>query len=283
MTNDVLPLSFAIGGELPVRRLGLGTMNLTGPGVWGEPRDVTQAIRLLRRAVELGVTLVDTADSHGPEVGERLIRQALHPYPDGLVIAGKAGLARTGPGRWHPLGRPEYLRQQVELSLRHLALDRIDLFQLHRIDPRVPLADQLGALADLRREGKIRHLGLCEVDLTQLRQAREITPIATVQNRYNLADRRWEQVLEYCTAEGIGFLPWQPLQAGELACPGGPLAGIATGRETTPAQFALAWLLHRSPVLLPIPGTSRQAHLEENLAAAQVQLSEAEFRALSAR
>ncbi|RKN38762.1 aldo/keto reductase [Streptomyces hoynatensis] len=283
MTNDVLPLSFAIGGDLPVRRLGFGAMNLTGPGVWGEPRDYEEAIRVLRRAVELGVTLVDTADSYGPEVSERIIRQALHPYPAGLVIATKAGFARTGPGRWHPLGRPEYLRQQAELSLRHLALERIDLFQLHRIDPRVPLADQLGALAELRQEGKIRHLGLSEVSVEQVRQAREIAPIATVQNRYSLADRRWEDVLEYCEAEGLGFLPWQPLETGDLARPGGPLAGIARERETTPVQFALAWLLHRSPVMLPIPGTSRVAHLEENLGAAEVRLSEAEFRALGAR
>jgi pyridoxine 4-dehydrogenase len=277
--------TLAIGGDTPVVRLGYGAMQLTGPGVWGQPRDRDEAIRVLRRAVELGVTLIDTADSYGPYVSEELIREALHPYPDELVIATKAGLVRTGPGHgadWHPLGRPEYLRQEAEMSLRRLGLERIDLFQLHRIDPQVPLEDQLGALAELQREGKIRHIGLSQVSVDEIRRARAIAPIVTVQNLYNLADRTSEDVLAYCETEGLGFIPWFPIATGELARRGGPLDAIAEESGASPAQLALAWLLRRSPVMLPIPGTSSVAHLEENVQAASVELTEEQFAALSA-
>jgi aryl-alcohol dehydrogenase-like predicted oxidoreductase len=273
--------TFEIGGNLPVVRLGLGTMRLTGPGIWGEPSDRREAIRVLRRAVELGITLLDTADSYGPYVSEELIRAALHPYPDGLVIATKAGLVRTGPGEWHPVGRPEYLRQEVELSLRRLGLEQLDLIQLHRVDPQVPLEEQVGVFVELQREGKVRHIGLSNVSVAQIRQAREIATIATVQNRYNLADRSGEDVLEYCAAEGIGFIPWFPLATGALARPGGPLGRVGYETGTSPAQLAVAWLLRRSPVLLPIPGTSSVAHLEENVAGAAVTLTDAQFQALS--
>ncbi|SEK56469.1 aldo/keto reductase [Nonomuraea pusilla] len=273
--------TFTLGGDLTVNRLGYGAMQLTGPGVWGEPKDPGEAVRVLRRAVELGVNLIDTADSYGPFVSERLIREALHPYPEDLVIATKGGLTRSGPNDWRPVGRPEYLRQQTELSLRHLGLDRIDLYQLHRIDPKVPLEDQLGELALLREEGKIRHIGLSEVTVAQIEQARRITPIVSVQNLYNLADRRAEDVLEHAEREGIGFIPWFPIATGKLARPGGPLEKAAEGRGATPAQLALAWLLRRSPVMLPIPGTSKVAHLEENMEAARIELSDEEFAALS--
>ena len=273
--------SFEIGGDLPVARLGYGSMRLTGPGIWGEPGDHDEAIRVLRRAVELGVSLIDTADSYGPYVAEGLIREALHPYPDELVIATKAGLVRTGPDEWHSVGRPEYLRQEAEMSLRRLGLERIDLFQLHRIDPKVPLEDQVGVFVDLQREGKVRHIGLSNVSLAEVRRARAIAPIATVQNRYNLVDRTSEDVLDYCASEGIGFIPWFPIATGELARPGGPLAGIAQQTGATPGQLALAWLLRRAPVMLPIPGTSSVAHLEENVGAAGVQLSDEQFAALS--
>jgi pyridoxine 4-dehydrogenase len=266
-------MTFAIGGDLPVDRLGYGAMQLTGPGVWGPPRDPAEAVRVLRRAVELGVTLIDTADSYGPHVSEELIREALHPYPENLVVATKAGLVRTGPGEWHPVGRPEYLRQQAELALRRLGVDRIDLFQLHRIDPAVPLADQLGVFADLQREGKIRHIGLSEVSVAEIVEARRYAEIATVQNLYNLSNRQSEEVLDYCAAEGIGFIPWFPIATGELAKPGGPLDALSAETGATAAQLALAWLLHRSPVMLPIPGTSSVAHLEENLAAASLALT----------
>jgi pyridoxine 4-dehydrogenase len=273
-------MTFAIGGDLPVNRLGYGAMQITGPGVWGPPRDPAEAVRVLRRAVELGVNFIDTADSYGPHVSEELIRQALHPYPDGLVIATKAGLIRPGPGVWNTFGRPDYLRQEAELSLRRLGLDRIDLFQLHRIDPAVPLADQLGALVELQQDGKIRHIGLSEVTEDQVAEARRYAPIATVQNLYNLANRQSEYVLEYCAAEGIGFIPWFPIATGELAKPGGPLADLAARTGATPAQLALAWLLHRSPVMLPIPGTSSVAHLEENMAAADLTLTAEQLAAL---
>ncbi|MER7503879.1 aldo/keto reductase [Nonomuraea pusilla] len=273
--------TFTLGGDLTVNRLGYGAMQLTGPGVWGEPKDPDEAVRVLRRAVELGVNLIDTADSYGPFVSERLIREALHPYPEDLVIATKGGLTRSGPNDWRPVGRPEYLRQQTELSLRHLGLDRIDLYQLHRIDPKVPLEDQLGELALLREEGKIRHIGLSEVTVAQIEQARRITPIVSVQNLYNLADRRAEDVLEHAEREGIGFIPWFPIATGKLARPGGPLDRAAEGHGATPAQLALAWLLRRSPVMLPIPGTSKVAHLEENMEAARIELSDEEFAALS--
>ena len=273
--------TFRIGGDLPVARLGYGAMRITGPGVWGEPGDRDQAIRVLRRAVELGVTFIDTADAYGPYVSEELIRTALHPYPDDLVIATKAGLVRTGPNQWHPLGRPEYLRQEAEMSLRRLGLERIDLFQLHRVDPQVPLEDQIGLMVELQREGKIRYIGLSNVSLDQIHAARQITPIVTVQNHYNLTDRASEAVLEFCEKEDIGFIPWFPIATGSLARPGGPLEGIAQELEATPAQLALAWLLRRSAVMLPIPGTSSVAHLEENVAAAAFQLTEEQFEALA--
>jgi pyridoxine 4-dehydrogenase len=264
--------TFAIGGDLSVHRLGFGAMRLTGKGVWGPPEDHDEAIRVLRRAVELGVDFIDTADSYGPEVSERLIAEALHPYPAGLVIATKAGLRRPGPGQWREDGRPEYLRAQVEGTLGRLRLDRIDLLQLHRIDPKVPLEDQLGALVRLQQEGKIRHIGLSEVTVAQVREARRLAQIVSVQNLYNLANRKSEDVLEYAEAESLGFIPWFPLATGDLAAPGGPLARAAGRLGARPSQVALAWLLHRSPVMLPIPGTSKVAHLEENLASALLEL-----------
>ncbi|MFE0101084.1 aldo/keto reductase [Streptomyces sp. NPDC059009] len=274
--------TFDLGGDLPVRRLGYGTMQLTGPGVWGEPEDPAEAVRVLRRAVELGVNLIDTADSYGPIVSEQLIRKALHPYADDLVIATKGGLTRSGPDDWRPVGRPEYLRQQTELSLRHLGVERIDLYQLHRIDPQVPLADQLGELKLLQDEGKIRHIGLSEVTVEQLKESRAYADIVSVQNHYNLAKRSAEDLLTYTEAENIAFIPWFPMATGELARPGGPLDAAAKDHGASPAQLALAWLLRRSPVLLPIPGTKSVAHLEENTAAAHIQLTDAEFEALSA-
>jgi len=270
--------TFSIGGDLDIRRLGFGAMQLTGPGVWGEPEDSGECRRVLRRAVELGVNLIDTADSYGPKVSERLIAEALHPYPDDLVIATKAGLERSGPGRWHPNGRPEHIREACEGSLRRLRLERIDLYQLHRIDRRVPLGESLGAMLELHDEGKIRHIGLSEVTVEQLDEARGIAPIATVQNRYNAVNRSAEDVLEACERHGLGFIPWFPLETGSLAEPGGPLAEAAERRDVSTAQLSLAWLLHRSPVMLPIPGTSKVSHLEENLAAAETELSEEEAR-----
>ncbi|MDH6114027.1 pyridoxine 4-dehydrogenase [Kitasatospora sp. MAP12-15] len=274
--------SFAIGGDLPVHRLGYGAMQLTGAGIWGEPRDPDEAVRVLRRAVELGVTFIDTADSYGPFVSELLIKEALHPYADELVIATKAGLTRSGPDAWHPVGRPEYLRQQAELSLRHLGVERIDLFQLHRIDPKVPLAEQLGELVLLQKEGKIRHIGLSEVSVAQLEEAGRHAVIASVQNLYNLANRQSEELLDHAQAHGIAFIPWFPLATGELARPGGALDALAREHGASPSQLALAWLLKRSPVMLPIPGTSSVAHLEDNVEAARIRLSDAEFEALSA-
>jgi len=264
---------FALGGDLSVVRLGYGAMQIAGPGVWGEPRDHDEVIRVLRRAVELGVTFIDTADSYGPEVSERLIHEALHPYPDDLVIATKAGMTRPGPGRWGVNGQPEHLKAQAEKSLRLLGLERIELFQLHRIDPNVPLADELGALVELQAEGKIGRIGLSQVSVPEIQAARAITPIATVQNLYNLSDRGAEPVLDYCQREDIGFIPWFPMATGELARRGGPLQRIADEHAVTPAQLALAWLLPRSPVLLPIPGTSTVAHLEENVGAALIELT----------
>ncbi|MDH4160929.1 MAG: aldo/keto reductase [Actinomycetota bacterium] len=275
MTSSPAPVTasgtFRIGGDLPVRRLGYGAMQLTGEGIWGPPADHDNAIAVLRRAVELGVDLIDTADAYGPVVNEELIREALHPY-DGVVVATKAGLTRTGPGHWHPVGLPEYLKQQCELSLRRLGVDAIDLFQLHRIDARFPLAEQVGALRDLQEAGKIRHIGLSEVSASQLRAAREVATIATVQNLYNVSNRAAEPVLAACEADRIGFLPWFPVQAGTLARPEGPLDTVARRTGHSPAQLALAWLLARSPVVLPIPGTKSLAHLEENCAAAEVSL-----------
>jgi pyridoxine 4-dehydrogenase len=264
---------FAIGGDLTGVRLGYGSMQIPGPGGWGEPRDHDEVIRVLRRALELGVTFIDTADSYGPGVSERLIREALHPYPDDLVIATKAGFTRPGPDRWERNGKPEHLRAAAEQSLRLLGLERIELFQLHRIDPDVALADQLGALVELQAEGKIGRIGLSEVSVSEIEAARAITPIVTVQNRYNLADRDAEPVLDYCEREGIGFIPWFPMATGRLARPGGPLQRIADKHRARPAQLALAWLLARSPVLLPIPGTSTVAHLQEIVAAALIEFT----------
>lgn len=239
------------------------------------------AVRVLRRAVDLGVNFIDTADSYGPFVSEQLIRKALHPYPGGLVIATKSGLSRSGPDGWRPLGRPEYLRQQAELSLRHLGVERIDLYQLHRVHPQVPLADQVGELARLRKEGKIRHIGLSEVSVEQLEQARRIAPVVSVQNHYNLANRAAEGVVQYAERENLAFIPWFPIATGRLARPGGPLDGMAKEHGVSPSQLALAWLLRASPVMVPIPGTSKVAHVEENAAAALVTLTDAVFEALS--
>ena len=273
--------TFDLGQTTTVNRLGFGSMQLTGEGVWGDPRDPEEAVRVLRRAVEMGVTLIDTADAYGPFVAEQLIKRALHPYPDELVIATKAGLTRSGPGVWKPVGRPEYLRQQVELSLRHLGLEQIPLLQLHRIDPQVPLADQVGELRALQDEGKIRHIGLSEVDIDQLQEAQQTAAIVSVQNLYNLTNRSAEDLLDHCEREQIGFIPWFPLATGELSRPGGPLDRLARENGATPSQLALAWLLRRSHVMLPIPGTSSVAHLEENLAAAEVELTDEQFEALS--
>jgi len=274
--------TFLLGGKLSVRRLGYGTMQLTGPGVWGEPDDPAEAVRVLRRAVELGVTFLDTADSYGPVVAEQLIKKALHPYADNLVIATKAGFARTGPGQWHPLGRPEYLRQQTELSLRNLGVDRIHLQQLHRVDPTVPLADQVGELKLLQDEGKIAHIGLSEVDIKQLEEARRVAEIVSVQNMYNLTNRRSEALLDHVEQAGIAFIPWFPLATGKLAGPGSALGTFAANHNASPSQLALAWLLRRSPVILPIPGTSTVKHVEDNIAAADVELTDEEFATLSA-
>ena len=271
---------FVIGGDVAVYRLGFGTMRLTGKGVWGEPEDHDEAIAVLRRAVELGITLFDTADSYGPEVAERLIADALHPYPEELVIATKAGFQRPGPGRWEEDGRPEHLRQACEGILERLKIDRIDLFQLHRIDPKVAVEDQIGSLLDLQREGKIRHIGLSEVSVEQIETVRRMATVVSVQNRYNLTDRKSEDVLDYCTRENIGFIPWFPLATGDLAKPEGPVARAAQRLDAQPSQVALAWLLKKSPVMLPIPGTSSIAHLEENTAAAALQLDDETMKEL---
>ncbi|HET9093194.1 MAG TPA: aldo/keto reductase [Acidimicrobiales bacterium] len=271
---------FSIGGDLEVSRLGFGAMRITGPGVWGEPEDHDEAIRVLRRAVELGVDFIDTADSYGPFVSEDLIAEALYPYPEGLVIATKGGFARTGPGVWEPVGRPEYLRQCVHMSLRRLKLERIDLYQFHRPDPKVPFTESVGALKELQNQGLIRHIGLSNVTVEELAQARGLADIATVQNRYNLTDRASEDVLSACEAGGIGFIPWAPVAGGELARPGGPLDRLAQAHDATVSQLSLAWTLHRSPVMLPIPGTSKVAHLEENMRAASLALSEEEWEGL---
>jgi pyridoxine 4-dehydrogenase len=273
--------TFALGGDLTVNRLGFGAMRITGKGVWGPPDDRDETIRVLRRAVDLGVNFIDTADSYGPYVSEELIREALAPYPDDLVIATKAGLLRTGPDVWIPLGFPGYLRQEVEQSLRRLDVERIDLFQLHRIDDKFPLEDQIGELAALQQEGKIRHIGLSEVGVEQLAAAQKIAPIVSVQNMYNLTARSAEPVLDACEAQGLGFIPWFPLAAGPLAASDGPLQRIAADHDASASQLALAWLLKRSPVMLPIPGTSKVNHLEQNVAAAEIELSDEEFETLS--
>jgi aryl-alcohol dehydrogenase-like predicted oxidoreductase len=278
--------TFLIGGDLPVHRLGYGTMRLVGDGAWGEPADPDEARRVLRRAVELGVTLIDTADAYGPEIAERLIGEALAPYPAGLVIATKGGITRQGPAKTEYVGRAGYLIQCVEMSLRRLKLERIDLYQLHRIDPRTPLEESLGALKRMREQGKIRHIGLSEVTPAEIEDARKIVEIVTVQNRYSLADRRHEQTLRYCEQQGIGFLPWYPIAGGKLLKPDHPsaqaLGRIAAAHSATPAQLSLAWLLQRSPVMLPIPGTSSVVHLEENIAAANLKLPAEEWAELEA-
>lgn len=265
--------TFLLGGDLPVHRLGFGAMRITGKGIWGDPKDPAEARRLLRRVLELGINFVDTADSYGPEVSERLIADALHPYPEGLVIATKGGLTRPGPDQWRPDGRPEYLRACVEGSLRRLKVERIDLYQLHRIDRRVPVEDSLGALRELQQEGKIRHLGLSEVNEQEIAQAAAVAPIVSVQNEYNLVNRKSEDTLNYCEQHGLAFIPWFPVAAGRLAAPGGALDRAAQRHGATVAQLSLGWLLDRSPVMLPIPGTSSIAHLEENTAAADLALS----------
>ncbi len=265
--------TFPIGGDLNVFRLGFGAMRITGPGIWGEPKNPEEARRVLRRAVGLGINFIDTADSYGPEVSERIIGETLAPYPKGVVIATKGGLTRQGPDRWAPVGRPEYLRQQLELSLRHLRLERIDLYQLHRIDPRVPAEESLGELKKLQQEGKIRHIGLSEVTAEEIERARKTVEVVSVQNRYNLTDREHEPVLKYCEQHRLAFIPWFPVAAGKLAAPGGPLDAFARKHGATVAQLSLAWLLQRSPVMLPIPGTSSVAHLEENVASASLHLN----------
>jgi aryl-alcohol dehydrogenase-like predicted oxidoreductase len=268
--------TFTIGGDLEVQRLGFGAMRITGKGIWGPPEDPEEAKRVLHRVVELGLNLIDTADSYGPEVSENLIAETLHPYPDGLVIATKGGLRRSGPGQWPRDARPERLKECCEASLRRLKLDRIDLYQLHSPDPRVPYEDSVGALQELQDEGKIRHVGISNVSVEELVQARGVVEVVTVQNRYNLEDRRSEDVLEACEQAGTGFIPWFPLATGRLAEPGGPLDRIAREHDATPAQIALAWLLARSPVMIPIPGTASVEHLEENMGARQIQLSREE-------
>ena len=282
MTTVAPTDTFSIGGDLPVHRLGYGAMQLPGPGVWGEPADPDNARRVLRAAVEQGVDFIDTADSYGPVVSERLIAEALHPYPEGLVIATKAGLTRQGPGIWTPVGRPAYLKQQVELSLRTLRLERIDLIQLHRIDAEVPLADQLGAFKELQDEGKVRHIGVSEVSVAELEQARQIVDVVSVQNLYNLTNRQSQDVLDHATEHGIGFIPWFPIATGDLAAPDSPVADIARELDATPSQVALAWLLQKSPVILPIPGTKSVEHLTENLGAAQLTLSDDDMAKLDA-
>ncbi len=267
-------------GDLEVHRLGFGAMQLTGQGVWGEPTDRQECVAVLRRAVEMGVDLIDTADSYGPEVSEEIIFEALHPYPEGLVIATKAGLTRQGPGQWTPVGRPEYLRQQCELSLRRLGLEQIDLFQLHRIDGKVPAEEQFGLLADLVAEGKVAQVGLSQVSVGEIEAARATVPIASVQNLYNLSDRSSEEVLDHCEAEGLGFIPWYPIASGRLARPGGEADAIVKETGATPAAVALAWLLHRSPVMLPIPGTKSVAHVEENCRSATLELTDEQLAAL---
>lgn len=270
--------TFTIGGDLTVHRLGFGAMRITGSGIWGEPKDPDEARKVLRKVIELGIKLIDTADSYGPEVSERLIAEALHPYPKDLVIATKGGLTRQGPNKWLPVGRPEYLTQCVEMSLRRLRLERIDLYQLHRIDPKVPVEESLGALTDLQKAGKIRHIGLSEVSPDEIERAGKSAKIVSVQNRYNLSDREHENTLSYCEKHQLGFIPWFPVAAGKLVAPGGPLEAFSKRHNISVAQLSLAWLLQRSAVMLPIPGTSSVKHLEENVAAADVKLSDQEWK-----
>ena len=274
--------SFKLGGDLEVHRLGFGAMRLTGEGIWGEPKDPEGAKRVLKRAVELGINFIDTADAYGPDVNERMIGETLAPYPAGLVIATKGGNTRPGPGVWVPVGRPEYLEQQVNMSLRFLKTERIDLWQLHRIDPKVPVEESLGKIAELQKAGKIRHVGLSEVKPAEIEQARKVVEIVSVQNQYNLSDRQHEDVVDYCEKNNIAFIPWFPVASGKLAQPGGPLDQMAKKHGATVSQLSLAWLLQRSPVMLPIPGTSSVAHLEENIAAANVKLDEKEWAEIEA-
>jgi pyridoxine 4-dehydrogenase len=273
--------SYAIGGDMRVHRLGFGAMHLTGDGVWGEPADRSAALAVARRAVSLGVNFIDTADAYGPGVSEEILAEALHPYPEDIVIATKAGQSRPSRREWKPLGRPEYLRQQAELSLRRLRLERIDLFYLHRVDPHVPAGDQFGALRQLQDEGKVRHVGLSEVTIGQIEEARSIVGIASVQNLYNLTQQHYDDVIDYCEREGIAFMAWLPIASGAHARPDNPLAEVAKELDATPAQTALAWLLHRSPAVIPIPGTSSAAHLEENAGAAAIELTAQQFERLS--
>ncbi len=292
MTSTIAPVpsthpssysdTFDLGGDLPVHRLGYGAMQITGDGIWGPPADHAGAIAVLQAAVVAGVDFIDTADSYGPAVSEQLIAEALHPYADDLVIATKAGLTRTGPGAWVPVGRPAYLKQQVELSLRRLEVERIDLIQLHRIDPEVALEDQLGAFADLQQQGKVRHIGVSEVSVEQLAAAREVTEIASVQNLYNLTNRSAQDVLDYAERHDIAFIPWFPIATGDLAKPNSPVADIARELDATPSQVALAWLLQKSPVILPIPGTKSVDHLHENLGAGALRLSDEDMQRLDA-
>jgi pyridoxine 4-dehydrogenase len=274
--NAALAGTIDIGGDMPVNRFGFGAMRLTGEGIWGEPADREECKRVLRRALELGINFIDTADSYGPEVSERLIAETLYPYPEELVIATKGGLLRPGPGRWDPDGRPEHLRAACEGSLKRLRVEQIDLYQFHRPDPKVPFEESVGALVDLKNEGKIRHIGLSNVTTDQVEQAQKLTRIVSVQNRYSVYERTSEPVLEFCSLEEIAFLPWRPVEGGELAATG-VVAEIARRHRATPAQVALAWLLEHSPVMLPIPGTSKVAHLEENLGAVALDLAPAEF------
>jgi aryl-alcohol dehydrogenase-like predicted oxidoreductase len=273
--------TYLMGGDMPVHRLGFGAMRITGKGVWGPPSNLGECDRVLHRAVELGINLIDTAESYGPQVSEELIGRALFPYPKGLVIATKGGLDRPGPNQWEPNGRPERLREELEGSLKRLKLDRIDLWQLHRIDPKVPEDEQFGAVAEFRRQGKVRHVGLSEVDVEQIERARRFFPVVSVQNKYNIVDREWEAVVDYCERENIGFIPWFPLQVGKLAGAGGRLTEIADAHGATPAQIALAWLLRRATVMLPIPGTSKVHHLEENMGGGNVLLGDDEFAELA--
>ena len=272
--------TFEIAGKT-VHRLGYGAMRLTGKGIWGPPADRAEAVRVVQRAVELGVDFIDTADSYGPYVSEEIIREALHPYPDQVLVATKAGLLRIGPDEWRPLGHPDYLRQEVEMSLRRLGLERIDLFQLHRIDDKFPMEDQVGELKKLQDEGKIGAIGLSQVSVAELKAAAEVAEIVTVQNLYNLSTRDDEDVLDYATEQGIGFIPWFPIASGKLAQPGGPVDHIVKETGATPGQVSLAWLLARSPVMLPIPGTSSVAHVEENIAAATVELTKEQVASLT--
>jgi len=280
MSKDTFSLVFKIGGDLEVRRLGFGAMRVTGPGIWGYPQDREEALRTLRRAPEIGINFVDTADSYGPNVSEELIREALHPYP-GVAIATKAGLVRTGPDQWTPLGRPEYLIQQAHASCLRLGVDRIDLWQLHRIDPRVPRDEQFDAIRSLQKAGVIRHAGLSEVSVEEIKAAEKYFRVATVQNRFNLFDRQSAKQLAYCEANRIGFIPWFPLGAGDLTRHGAQLDAMGKRRGATPGQVALAWLLNYSPVMIPIPGTSRRIHLEQNVKARDIELSTEEMEALS--